>query len=299
MPDGRKFHDPDFAALYSASSLGLFPKPRSSIFRYVGMRSEESWAHLENTLLRNSLPLGISTNLNDPFEANPVVVNDTVSEDIQIFLKRFLVTPGITTWGLAFDFETILKSEDSEELEAKMLTEIRSLIDFRNQRCHIGSFSRRISSELQWSHYADGYKGLAYHFVTQPSEDSGFRFLKSVLYSKQRPIILFSELMDQLRSALNTEIFALSWLAFEQRSFLTKSVEWEYEQEERIIKQNEPTMTFLESELVSVVVGPRFTDANLERLKMIANKRKRPVKLFRAHPSPTSYSIEVDWSKEL
>jgi hypothetical protein len=165
MSDVRKFHNPDLAALYSASSLGLFPKPRSSIFRYVGMRSEESWAHLENTLLRNSLPLGISTNLNDPFEANPVVINDTVSEDVQIFLKRFSVTPGITTSGVAFDFEAILDSTGSDELEAKMLSEIRSLIDFRNQRCHIGSFSRRISSELQWSHYADGYKGLAYHFV--------------------------------------------------------------------------------------------------------------------------------------
>jgi hypothetical protein len=105
--------------------------------------------------------------------------------------------------------------------------------------------------------------------------------------------------MDQLRSPLRTEVFALSWLAFEQRSFLTKSVEWEYEQEERIIKQNEPTMSFLESELVSIIVGPRFSEGNLERLKTLCVRRKRPIKIFRAHPSLTSYSIDVDWSKEL
>jgi hypothetical protein len=92
---------------------------------------------------------------------------------------------------------------------------------------------------------------------------------------------------------------ALGWLSFEQRSYLTKSVEWAYEEEERVLKQNVATMTFLESELVSIIVGPRFTEENLRRLRAVTQKRTRPLKIFRAQMSRTSYSIEVEWENEL
>jgi hypothetical protein len=114
------------------------------------MRGEDAWAHLESTLLHNTLPLTISTILNDPFEANPVIVNDVVSSDVKLLLNRFSKQEGITIAGLAFDVEIKGISgrapiDESKAFEAKLMERLHSFITFRNQRCHIGSFSRRIS----------------------------------------------------------------------------------------------------------------------------------------------------------
>lgn len=298
MADAFNFHDVNTAALYAASATGLFPKTKSSIFRYVGMRSDNAWAALENTVLNNTLPLTISSNLNDPFEANPVVVNDTTPKEVRSFIERFVKASDDMIGGERL-VESLSRAGTANGIDEKILALLQRMIDYRNSRCHIGSFSKRISSELQWSHYADGYKGLAYHFVTQVSEQSGFRNLRAVSYSTQRPIILVSELIDQLSNSNFDEMFTLSWLPFEQRSFLTKSTEWAYEEEHRIVKQNADSMTFSDSELVSIVVGPRFPNDSLNRLRAIVGRRDRPLKLFRASPSPTSYGVEVEWSKEI
>jgi len=297
------FHDPTTAALFAASNTGLFPQAKTSIYRYVALRNEQSWAYLENALLGNVLPLAIASALNDPFEASPVIVNDTVPADLKSFMQRAWAPSGTLSALKAKDELAQIRNIDdprfhAPEFQEKFLNKILALAKQRNEQCHIGSFSRRISSELQWSHYADGYRGIAYHFATQPRADSGFRHLRPVRYSTQRPVILVSEVMDQLSVDVGSDQFARSWLSFEQRSFLTKSVDWAYEEEERIIKQNESKMTFLDSELISIVLGPRFPKDSLPRLRSLASKRTRPVKIFAASVSLTTYSIEVDWSKE-
>jgi hypothetical protein len=72
-----------------------------------------------------------------------------------------------------------------------------------------------------------------------------------------------------------------------------------YEEEERIIKQGLSNMPFLDTELVSIILGPRFPDSDIDRLKAIIQKRNRPLKLFRAQASQTSYAVEVQWANEL
>jgi hypothetical protein len=300
--------DPDHSiieipALYAASNTGLMPRPKTSVFRYVAMRSPEAWKHLETTVLRNTLPLAPAKALNDPFEASPVLLDDSTTAEIAAFVEQLFSRNGNGSAKLDFEALNVQDANGSvlkpDELAQHTQTLLQSLIELRNSQCHIASFSRRISSELQWSHYADGYKGIAYHFVPGGGQQTEFRFLKSVSYTRQRPIIFVSELMEQLSTTPTSNKFVLSWLSFEQRSFLTKSAEWGYEEEERVIKQNVSTLTFSDSELVSIIVGPRFPPADIDRLKRITTQRKRPIKIFRARTSPTDYSIEIDWSKPL
>lgn len=296
--DNDEFESVKTAALYAAANTGLIPRARTSLFRYVSMRGG-AWDMLERTLLTNTLPLSRSVTLNDPFDSNPVIVNDTIPSDISKFASDLLTIGGKP---MNLDVLHVVRT-DGEKMSPEQLQEatkalLQSMMRTQSQQCHIASFSRRISSELQWSHYAEGYKGLAYHFVTQPREDSGFRFLRPVRYSSQRPIILLSEFMDHLRS-VDTGRFAQSWFSFEQRSFLTKSLAWAYEEEERLVKQNVSEVQFLETELVSIILGPRFPETDVDRLRAIIEKRTRPLKIFRAKSSPTSYAIEVEWDNDL
>jgi hypothetical protein len=115
----------------------------------------------------------------------------------------------------------------------------------------------------------------------------------------QRPVIMLSEMMDHVRTIGSGDL-GLSWFSFEQRCFLTKSLEWDYEEEERLIKQGGICeISFPDRELVSIIVGPRFPQDDLERLKAIIANRKRPLKLLRAQSAATSYAVEVDWETNL
>ncbi|MFK4536164.1 hypothetical protein ABIA00_004347 [Bradyrhizobium ottawaense] len=286
------------AALFAATNTGLFPQANTSLFRYVGIRGN-AWEFIEKTLLTDTLPLSRATTLNDPFDTNPVIVNDVVTSDIFGFAEEML-----RQQGQIFDLEKVVNEQgqrvSKKELEERATSLIHSLFKQRNEICHIASFTRRISSELQWSHYGDSYKGLAYHFVTRPSHNSGFKLARPVRYSLQRPIILLSEMMDHISTFQSGGGFTLRWLSFEQRCFLAKSMEWAYEEEQRIIKQGGISeISFQDRELVSIIVGPRFPQDHLERLKAILAKRQRPLKLFRAQSSPTSYAVEVDWHNNL
>ncbi|MET4483100.1 DUF2971 domain-containing protein [Bradyrhizobium sp. F1.13.3] len=298
MIDDDEFDAVRTAALYAAANTGLIPRARTSLFRYISMRGG-AWDMLEKTLLTNTLPLSRSVTLNDPFDSNPVIVNDTIPSDISKFANDMLIIGGKP---MNLDVLQVVhpngQQMSAEQLQESTKALLQSMMRTQSQQCHIASFSRRISSELQWSHYAEGYKGLAYHFVTQPKDDSGFRFLRPVLYSSQRPIILLSEFLDHLRN-VDTGRFAQGWFSFEQRSFLTKSLAWAYEEEERLVQQNVSEVQFLESELVSVILGPRFPDTDLDRLRAIIKRRARPLKIFRAKSSPTSYAIEVEWEDDL
>ncbi len=111
MADKFNLDQIETAALYAASNTGLFPIAKSSIFRYVSMREDPAWAHLETTLLQNTLPLSLSTKLNDPFEANPVIVNDTSADDIANFAKQLLVHNGTS---MNFDKLHVVREEGSK-----------------------------------------------------------------------------------------------------------------------------------------------------------------------------------------
>ncbi|QDM17556.1 DUF2971 domain-containing protein [Tardiphaga sp. vice278] len=293
----------EIPALYAASHAGMMPQPKSSVFRYVSMKGDDAWSFLETTLLTNTLPLAASTILNDPFEASPVILNDTTTAEIAASIKRFTIRQGNADVPIDLDKLQVAGPDGASlgpEALAKRTQELfEGMIAQRNRQCHIASFSRRISSELQWSHYADGHKGIAYHFVPTSSTESEFKGLKTVKYARQRPIVFLSELIDQISIEPTSNKFVLSWLSYEERSFLAKSTEWSYEEEERVIKQNVGSMSFLESELMSIIVGPRFNDENVSRLKAVVAKRRRPIKIYRAAPSQTDYSIEIKWSDPL
>jgi DUF2971 family protein len=87
------------------------------------------------------------------------------------------------------------------------------------------SLSMTADNLLLWAHYADEHRGLAVEidpdeseFRTQAPSDHDFQLARSVRYSAQRPLI--PETDDIL---------------FEH--FFVKSLEWEYEQEYRIVRK--------------------------------------------------------------
>jgi hypothetical protein len=144
-----------------------------------------------------------------------------------------------------------------------------------------------------WSHYAEFHRGfvLEFRIPTMGTHDdlrlSTDRLLPfPVRYSAERPHI-------QIGTELPPDLV--------QKIVLTKSIDWEYEAEERVVDQNRGPGVFAyrrDDILCSVIAGMKMPKSHYERLEsVVADLAKGPiphVKLFRASAKHDEYRLEVD-----
>lgn len=297
-PDGRDdlraIRD---AAFFAATQTGMFPSPRSSLFRYVGMRSQESWQFLEKTILESKLSLTTPDRFNDPFDSDPCYVNDVSIEEL---MRRATIqdTQGnVVKWTETTQIHGPKGTLSKPEMEHLVRQVVEAETKRVNRRRFIASFCRRISSQLLWAHYAASYRGIAYHFVARGPTMSPISDVRPVRYERQRPIILLSEILDRFDPPPQAEI-TQQHLSFYRRAYLTKSIEWSYEEEERLIN-DQAEVVFDPRELASVIVGPRCSPEDVARLEEIVSRRSRALPIYRAKVAESDYAIEVEWSKSL
>ena len=152
--------------------------------------------------------------------------------------------------------------------------------------------SKRPLSTLMWSHYSDFHRGFLLEFripVMGTSEDAALsndRLLPlPVTYTNERPIIYIGE--AQPEDMVN-------------KVALTKSLDWDYEAEERVIERIKGPGIFpyrRDDILCSVVAGMRMGKKEYDVLSSLVSslvKTSLPnLKLYRAFPSKDSYSLEI------
>ena len=155
----------------------------------------------------------------------------------------------------------------------------------------IVSLSRTPWSVLMWSHYADKHSGFMVEFqepavFTKEQNGVDDRWLVpfKVQYVKERPSVPYWE---------NTEHDAV------EKYFTYKSDEWEYEQEERVVKVSGGAGAFpYEPELlVSVVAGCNISSKNFAILsgaiKQSNKTRTKKIKLYRAEVDSAKYRLNI------
>jgi hypothetical protein len=283
----------NIALLHAAAKTGFIPPVKASIFRYVALKTEAAWGYLEQTVLNHLLPMTTPTGFNDPFEVSPNIVNDLSDEDVKTILSDTSL----------YRDEKIIAEVASLPPDARYALHEAAVNILRQQvlRIHratkIASFSQRISSELLWAHYADGYRGLAYHFITSGNPNSVFHHLKPVQYVSQRPIMPMTEILEISRDAKFDARRALMLKNTHEGFFLHKSPEWAYEQELRVVLTGRKEESFFPEELASLIVGPYFPQESISRLQGIITQRSRPVRLVRSTLSTTDYAVDVRWNE--
>lgn len=290
----------------AAVEVGVLAPAKASLFRYVKLANENSWSLLEETILHNRLKLSLAASFNDPFEANPHIVNDLTLEEIYDFLNFALKlefkekVPFTFKDGKIFDERgSLLTVEQVESIATKGALQTLPEI-FRETK--VASFCKRISSQLLWAHYADGYKGIAYHFITSGEPNSAFRHARSIRYTRQRPIVSLSELVETTPfSSKNTKAQKMVLITLIlDRFFRQKSIDWAYEEEFRIIAFGKNALdTFIPKELVSIILGPLFPKDDEKRLFDMIKKRERLLRVYRSELSKTDYSVGVDWDSPI
>lgn len=239
------------------------------MFKYM---SED---RIEDVLINNKIRFTQACFFNDPFEMKPVI-------------KGIMNKPKIIkTYG--------------EDMATQMMKEIRdknilsilekSFYSKLNSEWGILSLTTNPKNILMWSHYASEHKGIVLeldekheYFNTTIDNKSFLNFLHKVTYSEKRPA---SYLVD----------------SNEKEFFLTKSIEWKYEDEYRAFKQldnldnpkdnNIFLSKFPKDLIISIYCGCNMSDENRNYIKTIVNNDSElsHVKIYNLEISDKYYSL--------
>ena len=148
------------------------------------------------------------------------------------------------------------------------------LIDkIRNDFRGYGVFctSRNKHSLLMWSHYADHHRGVAFEFIPDELRDSALLISRPVTYTRDRPLI-YRTPEDFIRNSIMTPLLE-SVKRMTESLIYTKSIEWQYEEEYRLVipkfipadKTNE-MLCFYPEELTAVHFGCRIDEQQKKEL---------------------------------
>jgi hypothetical protein len=157
------------------------------------------------------------SNVNDPFECSPFLY---CPEDKSAMKDQWLRTFNHNNINPPADWEQKLNEQFGKgEIQKSLKDGLQKHLYDSRQRLFLLSVSREARCTVMWAHYADKHKGG----VIGIDFDKIFK-MHSVNYDKQRPKI---NVLDDFYSKESFETF--------RNTFLTKSDEWTYEQEFRVI----------------------------------------------------------------
>jgi hypothetical protein len=207
------------------------------IFKYM---SED---RIENILIDNKIRFTQPIYFNDPFEAKLIITGISSKENIEkhiesiffeIIKEEYYSNPLIQS---NLDFNSFLgiakiNKEETKKMMLKLTDDnnlhnqiTRKFENTMNDGIGILSLTSRKKNLLMWAHYGNEHKGFVVEFQKEhsffdkyESKDYIYNGIQKVIYSEKRPYKLLEDFN-------NEEVF------------LTKSKEWEYEDEYRIIKR--------------------------------------------------------------
>jgi hypothetical protein len=228
------------------------------LYKYMGFEGAKKT--LESGAVRFSRP----ADFNDPFDMS---VKEALGGELDEFLGRFMgqfhdfvlgdidysvLRPGKFKESIILINQAIKNAtpEQREALKEELSrTPVNSLYDLTKLRLlnndtveaiqssmnTFGVFcsTKNHDSLLMWAHYAQAHKGVVLRFLPDKSKDSFFLASRPVKYSKERPLF-YRNAAEFIQHSLCMTLFDSTKDIMERLTY-TKSTEWEYEKEYRLV----------------------------------------------------------------
>ncbi|MFT6900103.1 MAG: hypothetical protein ACJAXS_000258 [Colwellia sp.] len=183
-------------------------------------------------------------------------------------------------------------------LEESILKTLDEMENNRHCCCFIRDYKdkKALTNKLMWSHYANGLRGFALEFENNTLCDSfdGNHDFKTqggiVNYRRMEAIDNFESMMDWLKGDTTKGISQI---------FLTKSPEWMYEQELRILS-NANKFYYDYSVIKSIVLGQKMPKEKLNTLMAVIHSLGLTDKVKVATIDKQTFNLSiVDFDKDL
>ena len=244
-----------------AKYSSLFPK---TLYKYVSTALPETMTSMAN----GELFLKTPRYLNDPCECPLVIDMDSLTE----LSTQGLIIPNLSNNKfhnmLSINacktmFPTIYKDTlDKNQKEAAI--DAKQQMEYIRNRLFIGSLSARKNSMLMWSHYSNSHKGFCLGYDVKSLINTHKYLLLPVIYSDTIPYI-------DPKAAITTNVLPLISIA-------TKSKDWSYEEEWRIvdfskdINEQRDKITIILPKPTELLFGSQMSKELRKQLKPIAKK---------------------------
>lgn len=244
-------------------------------------------AHLENTLQRRLIRFSRASGFNDPWDCKPSFAVPDEREELERlvqYMHAASVKHAPRMEPAERDARTNHYLANPSQLRADLAAGSAEMWAQMDRRYRIYCLSARPDSQLMWGHYAEHHRGVCLEFDTHTPD---FCSATEVTYNVTYPNFLLCDDTD------------LS-------PFYTKSSDWVYEEEYRLIAQeasealgsgtlmthDDGMFEFSEGALVSVIVGSSASEATKSEIGELA--RELNVLVRTATRVPHRYGVTFD-----
>lgn len=251
-------------------------------YKYLPFENDNCLKPITDGTLLFSCPL----KFNDPFDCHPIYDIDSLSDLTRKRSKFFKEAARIQKTRSGF-------TSSKKEMAQRLIENVESGSFRRDFLSGIGvvSLSKNGLSPLMWSHYANSHEGFVLEFKT-PEYGLVYQTLRNfdllvslpVNYQEDRPVVEIGfENEDELI----------------EKQLLTKSSDWVYEDEVRVIDHvRKPGIYHYSRDevLCSVIAGSRIPELQLEKLSKAVNDARIKIprlQLFQAELSKEKFKVTV------
>ena len=246
------------------------------LYRYCSVERAES------LLTQGRVFFPCAMDFNDPFDCGVKMVFNASRLKRERY-NRELIRQKAPQMARRFRNRLARKAADREsfeEAEKRFLSRVRRSVG-------ILSMSARRDSLLMWSHYADKHAGLCLEF--RRVGDFMVRALP-VVYSLDYPELDFFQVEGLVHR--EDEVGAAAQRRVVERIYLSKSKDWEYEQEWRIVDPvaGRGFQPFPSEVLSGITFGCRTSPDDQRRVREWLGAHS--VRLYQAHQNRRSYSLD-------
>jgi len=235
------------------------------LYKYTPINS-----NLFKLLINSELWFAAPTSFNDPFDCqlNDKTVWDGLSISSYLNYLNVVQNSNIDIKGIIEQYYF-----DNNSFKVFFTNNLKMGLSNIGVCC----FSKSSTNKLLWSHYADAHKGVCLKFDITKDENL-FLTAFPVKYSTNYPKFDYLKQRNKLAESM----------------LLTKSLDWNYEQEIRVITGKSGAQHFQKDCLKEIIFGCKATDLEIEKIKeILLNYGYKNVRFRKVELSPSKFKIKL------
>ncbi len=244
------------------------------LYKYRALTGAYGLSNVEDIILRNRMRWQSPTSFNDPFDCAPELIFGMDKQERKRFAKEAANKAAKNSnRSDRRKLSANIKSRDIDDVCNNLFSYFREAM----KNSAVSCFSLIENNPLMWAHYAASHTGICLAFEEDPSV--GF-FGLDVRYSEVRDVVDLTK-------------FGTDGPEMLSKAVLTKSTDWSYEKEVRMIEYKRPAGVryFDRSRLKSVTLGLRISDKDEKSIKELVSRRNVPIEIYRAVVQEKSFSL--------
>jgi hypothetical protein len=243
----------------------------SKLYRYGSLKNPE---YLREVLLDNKIYCTCPFDFNDPFDCRPRVVVGNTTNELKAAQK---VVENILKKRSTLERPSRKKEAKRILREIKTSKGITEAFESLLGRAGVFCLTGKRDNLLMWAHYADKHRGFCLEFEASPP-GSFFSNAEPIQYEKDYPTV---------------RMFTADKEDWGKESFLTKFIEWKYEDEWRLTSRELGHLAFPPELLTGIILGCKITSKHTEMIRDWVSNRKQPIKIEKAVMNDKEFKVDI------